>query len=250
MHLPFGWRAVEDHEPDAPVSIRYELLDGDRVERGRHTVCMPGRTWSRRCAGWRMQGGRWQHTRSSSSRSARRTTSSYTPVLSAGKAAPSSCPAPVSPARQRSYRHGSRRVRRTTPMSSRFSTAPDACIRSPVRWRSETDRRVNSSRAGRGTVRRDGDDAPARRTRPGDLVPGRGPLATAPLDAGPDAARADAPHRRRSREPGALDAHPEAGGERWRCVRRPPRRGSPAGSRGSQTRRTPVRSALRRSGAM
>jgi hypothetical protein len=25
-HLPFGWRAVEDDEPDAPVSIRYELL--------------------------------------------------------------------------------------------------------------------------------------------------------------------------------------------------------------------------------
>ena len=28
MHLPFGWRAVEDHEPDAPVSVRYELLTG------------------------------------------------------------------------------------------------------------------------------------------------------------------------------------------------------------------------------
>jgi hypothetical protein len=26
--LPFGWRAVEDHEPDAPVSVRYELLTG------------------------------------------------------------------------------------------------------------------------------------------------------------------------------------------------------------------------------
>ena len=28
MHLPFGWRAVEDHEPDAPVSVRYELITG------------------------------------------------------------------------------------------------------------------------------------------------------------------------------------------------------------------------------
>ncbi len=28
MHLPFGWRAVEDHEPDAPVAVRYELLTG------------------------------------------------------------------------------------------------------------------------------------------------------------------------------------------------------------------------------
>jgi hypothetical protein len=28
MHLPFGWRAVEDHEPDASVSVRYELLIG------------------------------------------------------------------------------------------------------------------------------------------------------------------------------------------------------------------------------
>jgi hypothetical protein len=26
MHLPFGWRTVEDHEPEAPVSVRYELL--------------------------------------------------------------------------------------------------------------------------------------------------------------------------------------------------------------------------------
>lgn len=26
--LPFGWRVVGDHEPDAPVSVRYELLTG------------------------------------------------------------------------------------------------------------------------------------------------------------------------------------------------------------------------------
>ncbi len=26
--LPFGWRAVEDHEPEASVSIRYQLLSG------------------------------------------------------------------------------------------------------------------------------------------------------------------------------------------------------------------------------
>ena len=95
---------------------------------------------------------------------------------------------------------------------------------------------VDSPRAGRGTGRRDRDDAPAHRTRPGDLVPGRRSLATAPLDGGPDAARADAPHRRRSREPGALDAHSEAGGERWHCVRRCTRRGSPAGFRGSPAR--------------
>ena len=25
-HLPFGWRAVEHHEPDGPVSLRYELV--------------------------------------------------------------------------------------------------------------------------------------------------------------------------------------------------------------------------------
>ena len=48
---------------------------------------------------------------------------------------PSSCPAPASPARRRSCRHGSRRVGRTTPMSSRFSTAPEKCIRSPARCR-------------------------------------------------------------------------------------------------------------------
>ena len=29
LHLPFGWRAVEDHEPDALVSVRYELLTSD-----------------------------------------------------------------------------------------------------------------------------------------------------------------------------------------------------------------------------
>ena len=28
MHLPYGWRAVEDHEPDAPVSVQYTLLTG------------------------------------------------------------------------------------------------------------------------------------------------------------------------------------------------------------------------------
>src|SRR5262245_49545831 len=28
LQLPFGWRAVEDHEPDVPVSVRYELLSG------------------------------------------------------------------------------------------------------------------------------------------------------------------------------------------------------------------------------
>jgi hypothetical protein len=28
MHLPFGWRAVEHHEPDARVSVRDELLSG------------------------------------------------------------------------------------------------------------------------------------------------------------------------------------------------------------------------------
>ena len=28
MHLPVGCRAVEDHEPEAPVSVRYELLTG------------------------------------------------------------------------------------------------------------------------------------------------------------------------------------------------------------------------------
>jgi hypothetical protein len=26
LHLPFGWRAVDDDEPDAPLSVRYELL--------------------------------------------------------------------------------------------------------------------------------------------------------------------------------------------------------------------------------
>ena len=28
LPLPFGWRAVEDHEPEAPVSARYDLLTG------------------------------------------------------------------------------------------------------------------------------------------------------------------------------------------------------------------------------
>jgi hypothetical protein len=38
-HLPFGWRAVDDQEPDAPVAIRYELL-----------TCAPGRESYRVCA--------------------------------------------------------------------------------------------------------------------------------------------------------------------------------------------------------
>ena len=28
LDLPFGWRPVEDHEPDAPESVRYDLLTG------------------------------------------------------------------------------------------------------------------------------------------------------------------------------------------------------------------------------
>ena len=74
--------------------------------------------------------------------------------------------------------------------------------------------RRNSPRAGRGTGRRIRDNAATDGTRAGDLVPARRALAAAPPDGGPGAARADAPHRRRAREPGALDAHPEAGGER------------------------------------
>jgi len=31
MLLPFGWRAVEDHEPEAPVSVRYQLLTDSSV---------------------------------------------------------------------------------------------------------------------------------------------------------------------------------------------------------------------------
>src|SRR6188472_26353 len=27
-YLPYGWRAVEDQEPDASVSVRYDLLTG------------------------------------------------------------------------------------------------------------------------------------------------------------------------------------------------------------------------------
>jgi hypothetical protein len=30
--LPFGWRVAEDHEPDAPVSVRYELRAGSSAE--------------------------------------------------------------------------------------------------------------------------------------------------------------------------------------------------------------------------
>src|SRR6185369_15041765 len=77
------------------------------------------------------------------------------------------------------------------------------------------------------------------------------PLATAPLDGGADAARDDAPHGRRSREPGALDAHSEAGGDRWHCLRRSTRRGSPVGFCGSQTRpNARVRTATTRSDLM
>ena len=28
LQLPFGWHAVEDHQPDAPVSVRYEIRTG------------------------------------------------------------------------------------------------------------------------------------------------------------------------------------------------------------------------------
>src|SRR6478735_4999058 len=105
LHLPFGWRAVEDHEADDSVSVRYELRAG-----GSGRASPPCRVY----AG------------SDLIAAARRLTD-------AGRAL-------ASPARRRWCRHGSRRERRTTPTSSRFSTAADAFIRSPVRWRSGTAR--------------------------------------------------------------------------------------------------------------
>ena len=184
-----------------------------------------------------MFSGRWLRMRSRSSRSTPRIISSYTRVSSAGTAVPSSCPAPASPARRRSCRRGSRQVRRTTPMSSRCSTAPDECIHSPVRCRFEIVLDgVHPPRAGRSAGCNDRNDAAAGRTRPRDLVPRRRPLAAAPLDCGPGAAGADAKHRRRAREPCALDADSEAGGQRRHGARRCARRGSPDGFRGSQRR--------------
>jgi len=58
MHLPFGWRAVEDHEPDAPVSVRYELLTGGaggawpsyRIYAGTNLVAEVGRLTDVGCA--------------------------------------------------------------------------------------------------------------------------------------------------------------------------------------------------------
>ena len=44
LHLPFGWRAVEDPEPDAPVSVRTSFFQTYLVSRRRrHTACMPER---------------------------------------------------------------------------------------------------------------------------------------------------------------------------------------------------------------
>ena len=103
-----------------PWPCRYELLTGGesfRVYAGRDLVA--------EARGLTDAAGSAGSTRGALRRGARaRTTSSYTLASSAGKAAPSSCRAPASPARRRSYRHGSRRVQRTTPMSSPCSTAP------------------------------------------------------------------------------------------------------------------------------
>ena len=93
-------------------------------------------------------------------------------------------PGAALPERRRSFRPGSRPVRRTTPMNSPSSTAREACIRSPGRWRSGTVRPADSPRAGRGTRCGVRDDALARRARPCVLVPARRALATAPFDAG------------------------------------------------------------------
>ena len=92
----------------------------------------------------------------------------------------------------------------------------------------------DSPRGGRDAGRRDRDDAAAYRTRPCDRVPRRRAVASAPLDGCPDAAGADAPHRRRPREPGALDAYSETGGGRWNRTRRCTRRRARAGRRGAR----------------
>ena len=49
-HLPFGWRAIEGHESDAPCRCGTSFVPADRVVRRRHIACMPERTLSRTCA--------------------------------------------------------------------------------------------------------------------------------------------------------------------------------------------------------
>ena len=235
MHLPFGWRAVEDHEPDAPVSVRYELLTGVsggaspsyRVYAGTNLVAEARRLTDAGRAlaahaeffvaerapdhlfvhagvvGWEgraivMPGasfaGKTTLVQAWLEAGATYYSDEFAVLDRAGRVHPFARPLAI--------RDGSTALTRRVPVAALGAETGTTPL--PIGLVLVTSYRARRS------------------------------LATAPLDGGPDAARADAPHRRRSREPGAFDAHSEAGGERWHCVRRSTRRGSPAGFRGSQ----------------
>ena len=211
MHLPFGWCAVEDHEPDAPVAVSYELLTGAsggesyRVHAGTNLVAdVRGLTDAGRAVaahaepfvaerapdhlfvhagvvGWEgraivMPGasfaGKTTLVQAWLEAGATYYSDEFAVLDRAGRVHPFARPLAI--------RDG--------------STALTAACRSR-HWAPRLERR------------------PAHRTRPGDLVPGRRPLATAPLDTGHDAAALMRNTVRRAGDPAALDAHSEAGGE-------------------------------------
>ena len=236
LHLPFGWRAVEDHEPEARVSIRYELHTSDagdascRLYAGTNLVAQ-ARTLSD--VGWALAA----HAESFVAERAPEHLFVHAGVVGwEGHAI-------VMPGA--SFAGKTTLVQAWLDAGATYYSDEFAVL----------DRAGRVHPFARPLAIRDGSTAVTRRVPVAalgaesgstplpvglvlvTLVPGRRSLATASFDGGSDAARADAPHRRRSREPGALDAHSEAGGERGCCVCRCTRRGSPAGVRSSQTRR-------------
>ena len=236
MSLPVGWRPVGDDEPDGPVSVRYELLTSApggaspsyRVYAGRNLVAdVRGLS----DAGWALAA----HAEPFVAERAPDHLFVHAGVVGwEGRAIvmPGASFAGKTTLVAGLARGGCdvllRRVRGARPRRARTPVRPSAG--DPRRLD-----RVDAPRAGRGSGRRDRDDAAAHRAGARDLVPARRTMETAPLECRPDAARPDAPHRRRARESRALHADSEAGGQPWPGVRRSARRGPRAGGRGSQT---------------
>ena len=156
LQLPFGWRAVEDDEVNAPVTVRYALINGVAGE----CAVIPFVCRNRPCRGRAPVGG--YRPGAGSRRGAVRRRARAGPSLRTrwccwlGTAAPSSCPAPASPVRPPSYRHGSKRAR--LYYSDEFAVLDRAGQSSSVRPPAGDPRQldgVDSQRAGRGTGRRD-----------------------------------------------------------------------------------------------
>ena len=142
LQLPFGWRAAEDHEADDPVSVLYELRVGSwaggsppsyRVYAGTDLIAEV-------CG--LIDVGRALAAHAEFFVAERAPDHLFVHAGVVGwEGLAIVMPGASFAGKTTLVQAWLERVRRTTPMSSRFWTAREECIRSPVRSRSGTARR-------------------------------------------------------------------------------------------------------------